>query len=59
MVVLRDEAEAYAARLSAAGVATRLIRCEGLIHGFLRRTGMFDRARTALAEIAAAMRFEP
>jgi acetyl esterase len=51
--VLRDEAEAYAARLAAAGVATHLVRYDGLIHGFLRRTAMFDRARIALAEIGA------
>jgi acetyl esterase len=51
--VLRDEAEAYAERLRAAGVPTRLVRYDGLIHGFLRRTAMFDRARAALDESAA------
>jgi acetyl esterase len=54
--VLRDEAEAYARRLEAAGVPTRLLRYEGLIHGFLRRTAMFDRARAARDDIAAALR---
>jgi acetyl esterase len=54
--VLRDEAEAYARRLSEANVTTRLIRSQGLIHGFVRRTAMFDRARTALAEINAILR---
>jgi acetyl esterase len=54
--VLRDEAEAYAARLAAAGVPCRLIRYPGLIHGFLRRTNLFDRARTALDEIGQMLR---
>jgi acetyl esterase len=53
--VLRDEGEAYARRLEEAGVPTRLVRYDGLIHGFLRRTAMFDRARGALDEIAAAL----
>jgi acetyl esterase len=54
--VLRDEAEAYAGRLRECGVAARLVRYDGLIHGFLRRTVMFDRARLAMDEIAAALR---
>jgi acetyl esterase len=54
--VLRDEGEAYARRLEEAGVPARLIRYDGLIHGFLRRTAMFDRARVAMDEIAAALR---
>ena len=54
--VLRDEGEAYAKRLSEANVATRLCRYDGLIHGFLRRTAMFDRARTALGELSASLR---
>jgi acetyl esterase len=54
--VLRDEAEAYAARLAESGVPVRLLRYDGLIHGFLRRTKLFDRARAALAEIAAGLR---
>jgi acetyl esterase len=54
--VLRDEGEAYARRLEEAGVPTRLIRYDGLIHGFLRRTQLFDRARVALDEIAGLLR---
>jgi len=54
--VLRDEAEAYAVRLQEADVAVRLLRYEGLIHGFLRRTAMFDKARMALDEIADDLR---
>ncbi|MEO8738342.1 MAG: alpha/beta hydrolase [Casimicrobiaceae bacterium] len=38
--VLRDDGVDYAARLHAAGVPTRLIRCDGMIHGFVRWTGV-------------------
>lgn len=54
--VLRDEAEAYARRLAAAGVPVRLARHPGMIHGFLRRHALFDAGRAALAEVAAALR---
>jgi acetyl esterase len=54
--VLRDEAEAYAARLAGAGTVARLSRYEGMIHGFLRRAAIFDQARTALDEIGATLR---
>jgi acetyl esterase/lipase len=49
---LCDEGEAYAQRLRAAGVPTRLVRYDGQIHGFLRRLNTFPAAKTALAEIA-------
>jgi acetyl esterase len=53
---LRDEAEAYAARLEEAGVRVRLDRCEGLIHGFLRMPGTIRRADAVLDDAAAALR---
>jgi acetyl esterase len=54
--VLRDEGEAYARRLSESGVDARLIRYDGMIHGFLRRHHLLDRGKTALAEVAQALR---
>jgi acetyl esterase len=42
--VLRDEAETYVKRLEAAGVSVRLMRCNGMVHGFLSMLGMVKRA---------------
>jgi len=53
---LRDEGEAYAARLEAAGVPVVLSRHEGLIHGVLGRPGAIPRGRELLDEGAAALR---
>lgn len=53
---LRDEGEAYAKRLSAAGVPTQLVRYDGLVHGFLRRTDIFNQAKIAFEQVAAAIR---
>lgn len=53
---LRDEGEAYAARLREAGVPATLIRYDGLIHAFVQRTHRFDKARAAVDEMAAALR---
>ena len=52
---LRDEAEAYARRLKAAGVATRYICADGMVHGFLQMRGLVPEAQTAAEEIARAL----
>jgi acetyl esterase len=54
--VLRDEGEAYARRLTEAGVAVRLLRYDGMIHGFLRRHHLLDRGKAVLADVAQALR---
>ncbi len=47
--VLRDEGEALAARLEAAGVPTFYELVPGVIHGYLRASGHVGRAREAIA----------
>ena len=53
---LRDEGEAYARRLRAAGVPTTLRRHPGQIHGFLNMIAVDTPAREAIAELAGAIR---
>jgi acetyl esterase len=53
---LRDEGEAYAAKLDAAGVPTTVHRYDGQIHGFLGLFPLLDDGRAALDEIAEAVR---
>jgi acetyl esterase len=53
---LRDEGEAYAARLRDAGVPVSLTRYSGMFHGFFRMTRLLDKAKAALDEVAASLR---
>jgi acetyl esterase len=53
---LRDEGEAYAARLREAGVAARTARYDGQVHGFVAMTSVLDAARLAVDEAGAALR---
>ena len=53
---LRDEGEAYAAALRAAGVPVVLRRFSGLIHGFINMTGVSRASREALIETAGTLR---
>ena len=53
---LRDEGEAYAARLREAGVATVLKRYDGVTHGFFGMPSVIEKSRVAIAEASAALR---
>ena len=46
---LRDEGEAYGARLVEAGVTARIVRFDGVNHGFFALTGWVARADVAMA----------
>ncbi|OPX16316.1 alpha/beta hydrolase [Gordonia sp. i37] len=52
---LRDEAIAYADRLAAAGVPTRLIREGGLVHGYISLTRISRAARDGVDRVADAI----
>jgi acetyl esterase len=53
---LRDEGEAYAKRLQQAGVATRLQRYDGAIHGFFAMGLLSQVARGALDDAVAEVK---
>ncbi len=53
---LRDEGEAYARRLAAAGVPVVQRRYDGMIHGFFGFTAQVDRAGEAVADAARELR---
>src|SRR5262249_33951022 len=53
---LRDEGEAYAARLDAAGVSTGKARYDGVIHGFFGMGAMLDAGKRAMAEASATLK---
>jgi len=53
---LRDEGEAYAEKLKAAGVNVTLKRYADMIHGFVSITGLIPSAELGLADSAAALR---
>jgi acetyl esterase len=54
--VLRDEGEAYAARLRDAGVPTTLRRHDGLVHGWINAVSIGRSPRRAGDELVAAIR---
>lgn len=53
---LRDEGEAYAARLAAAGVPVTVKLHRGMVHPFINSPGLWRTSRRAIDEIAGAVR---
>jgi acetyl esterase len=53
--VLRDEGEAYARALEAAGVPVTLRRYDGAAHGFIRWLARTGESRRAVEDVAAAL----
>jgi acetyl esterase len=53
---LRDEGEAYAHRLEAAGVNATCIRYDGMIHGFFGMPAAIDKGKQAIAQASAALK---
>ena len=54
--MVRDQAEAYARKMQAAGVQVTLKRYDGMIHPFFALAGVIDTARVAMADAGAALR---
>jgi acetyl esterase len=53
---LRDEGEAYAARLAEAGVPTELKRYDGVIHGFFSMGDVVAKGKVAMQDATVALR---
>ena len=53
---LRDEGNAYAQRLSDAGVPTTQVEVQGIFHAFFGHTNLFELAVSALDDAAAAIK---
>jgi len=53
---LRDEGEAYAKKLQDAGVPTKLVRYDGVFHGFFSMNGAVDQADDAHAFAAGELK---
>lgn len=53
---LRDDAEAYAARLAADGVSVTRKRYDGVFHGFFTEVEVYTKAREAVADACARLR---
>jgi acetyl esterase len=53
---MRDEGEAYAAKLAGCGTPVDQKRYDGMIHGFLYMPAVVGKAREAIDDIAAALR---
>lgn len=53
---LRDEGEAYGARLAAAGVETTVTRYDGVIHGFFSMRDVVPEGKAAIDQAGAALR---
>lgn len=53
---LRDEGEAYAKKLEDAGVEAKVVRYDGMIHGFASMIGALDDARKSIDEMGKEIR---
>src|SRR5262249_7825199 len=53
---LRDDGDAYAAAVKAAGASVRVLRFPSLGHGFIHMTGLAPAARRAMIDIAREWR---
>ncbi len=54
--VLRDGGEAYAEKLSAAGVSVTRRRYDGMLHGFVHLSSLFDIGDQAITDIAEVLK---